>query len=530
VGENGTFSTQRRLSALDASYLYNESAANPLHVGVILIFEGHIPFDNIVRSIESRLHLLPRFLQRLAEVPFDFAFPAWEDDPDFQIENHLKRFELPPGVDQQRAIREALREYHPVLDRRRPLWEFLCFGGWPEERTAVVCKIHHALADGVSSVSMVKRLFDFSPEALPREPPAKRTHAVAAPSVWQRLVSAAHDLAIGQVRSFTDAMVESFQDPSVLANRNRQLQQALDKIAGPSGRQIVGTPWNTLPLSGSRDLVWLRASFGDYRAIRDAFGGSTGDVLLTVLTEGAGRYLKHHGYSTEGWLRVACPVNVRRDEELADYGNRVSMTFPTIPACPMDPIERLRMVCEETGRIKPDEVQTMDRLGLRWTGGFGSSLTGFPNGVFTSTLLNEMTPPSLAALVSRMELLRTNAAAAFIKAMGSPTCVGRLATPAPEINFVASHVSGAQAPAYLCGHRCLEQIGILPVCANLGYGVLVLSHSQTRCIGMSADLGVMPDLDRMKHYVETTFDELKIAARKKVPTAGPQRGRHTFAT
>lgn len=169
---NGPSSIQRRLSALDASYLYNESASNPLHVGVVLIFEGHIPFDNIVRSIEQRLHLLPRFRQRLAEVPFDLAFPAWEDDPDFRLENHLKRFELPPGIDQQRAIRGMLREYHPVLDRGRPLWAFLCFEGWPGKHTAVVCKIHHALADGPSGVRLVKRLFDLSPEALPPEPPA----------------------------------------------------------------------------------------------------------------------------------------------------------------------------------------------------------------------------------------------------------------------------------------------------------------------------------------------------------------------
>jgi len=322
----------------------------------------------------------------------------------------------------------------------------------------------------------------------------------------------------------TDAMVEAFRDPFAQVARNRQLQEAIAKIAGLPGRQIVTTPWNTLPLSGSRDLAWFQGSFSDYRAIRDAFGGGTGDVLLTVLTEGAGRYLKHHGYSTDGWFRIACPVNVRQGEEQADCGNRVSMTFPTVPACPMDPIERLKMVCRETDRIKPDEVQTLDRLGLRWTGVLGTSLGGFPNGVFTSTLLNEMTPPSLAALTSRTELLRMSAATAFIKVAGSLPCFGRLATPTPEINFVASHVTSAQAPAYLCGHRCLEQIGILPVCENLGYGVLVLSYNQARCIGMSADLGVMPDIDRMKHYVETTFNELKIAAAKASRTTTPSEG------
>jgi diacylglycerol O-acyltransferase len=530
VEGNGTSTIERRLSALDASYLYNESAANPLHVGVALIFEGRVPFDNIARSIEQRLHLLPRFRQRLAEVPFDLALPAWEDDPDFQLENHLERFELVPGIDQQRAIRRVLREYHPVLDRGQPLWKLLCFERWPGGHTALVCKVHHALGDGASSVRLIKRLFDFSPEASPPEPPTKRTPAAPLPSLSQRLVSAVHDLAIGQVKSFTDAMVEAFRDPSALVERNRKLQEAIGKIAGPAGRQIVETPWNALPLSGSRDLVCFQGSFSDYRAIREAFGGSTGDVLLAVLTEGAGRYLKYHGYSTHGWFRIGCPVNVRGGEEQADCGNRVSMTFPTIPACPMDPIERLRIVCHETARIKPDEIQAMDRLGLRWTGALGSSLGAFPNGVFTSSLLNEMAPPSLAALTSRAQLLRTNAVAALMKATGTLPCLGRLATLPSQTNFVVSHVSSARAPAYLCGHRCLEQIGILPVCENLGFGVLALSYSQTRCIGMSADLGVMPDLDRMKHYVETTFNELKMAAARKRLDHNCERRRHAIAT
>lgn len=531
VEANGTPSVKRRLSALDASYLYSESTANPLHVGVLLIFEGDIRFDDIVGSIEPRLHLLPRFRQRVAEVPFDLAFPAWEYDPDFRLKNHLKRFELPSEIDQQQAVRRVLYEYHPMLDRGRPLWELLCFQGWPGKCTAIVCKLHHALADGVSSVKLIKSLFDFSPKASPPEPAAKPLPAPPLPSLSHRLISAAHDLAMEQVKSFTGAMSEALRNPSALVEHNRQLQEAIGKIAGPPGRQIVATPWNTLSLSGSRDLVWFSGSFSDYRAIRDAFGGSTGDVLLTVLTEGAGRYLKHHGYSTEGWFRIGCPVNVRRGDEQIDCGNRVSMTFPTIPARPMDPIERLRIVCDETSRIKPDELQTMDRLGLRWTGAVGSSLyTGFPNGVFTSSFLNEMTLPSLAVLNFRTELLRANATAAFTKAAGALPCLGRPVTPTMDTNFVASHVSGARAAAYLCGHRCLEQIGILPVCENLGFGVLVLSYGQTRCIGMSADLGVVPDLDHMKQYVETTFNELKLAAAKERPSRNLGRSRSAIAT
>jgi WS/DGAT/MGAT family acyltransferase len=272
-------SSERRLSALDASYLYNESDTNPLHVGAVLIFEGHIPFGTVVKSIEQRLHLVPRFRQRLAAVPFDLAFPSWENDPDFQLENHLKRFELPPATNRQEAIRRALREYHLMLDRERPLWEFLCFEHWPGNHTALVCKFHHALADGASGVRLIKRLFDFSSEALLPAAPPNETQTVQSASPSQRLASAARDLVIGQVRSFTELMVETFQNPGAFGERNRRLQEAIGKIAGPPGRRIVSTPWNTLGLSGVRDLVWFRRSFRDYRAIRNSFGGSTDDVL-----------------------------------------------------------------------------------------------------------------------------------------------------------------------------------------------------------------------------------------------------------
>jgi diacylglycerol O-acyltransferase / wax synthase len=514
--------SERRLSALDASYLYNESARNPLHVGAVLIFEGHIPFDKIAKSIAQRLHLVPRFQQRLAEVPFDLAFPSWENDRDFQLENHLKRFELPPGTNQQQAIRQALHAYHPMLDRRRPLWEFLCVEQWPGKHTALVCKFHHALADGASSVRLIKRLFDFSPEVLPPAALPRETPAAQLVSPSQMLSSAARDLVMRQVKSFADLMVEAFQHPGAFGERNLRLQQAIDKIAGPPGRRIVSTPWNKLGLSGVRDLVWFRKPFSDYRAIRKSFGCSTDDILLTALTEGAGRYLQYHGYSTDGHFRIACPVSVRRGEEQAEYDNRVSMVFPTIPARPMDAVERLGIVCRETSRIKPYDLQTMDRLGLRWTGALGSHLGAFPTGVFTSTLLNEVTPPSLAALTSRMDLVRTDAAAALIRAIGAPQCRGSLTVLPPTVSFVTSHVASAQSPVYLCGHRCVEQVGILPVCENLGYSVLVLSYNQTRCVGMSGDVEVIADLARMKNYVEASFNELKSAAAKQSVTANAE--------
>src|SRR6202011_645275 len=182
----------------------------------------------------------------------------------------------------------------------------------------------------------------------------------------------------------------------------------------------------------------------------------------------------------------------------------------TIPAAPMDLVQRLKVVREETKRVTPDELQNLDRLGLRWTGGFRSdSYAGFPYGVFTSTFLDQMIPPNQMALRSRLELLGMDAAAAWKRITDWRPRPGNLFTPPPEISFVATYVPSVQAPVYLCGHRCLQQVGILPTGGNLGYGVAILSYNHDRYVAMSAQQSLMPDLDRMKGHVQAVFEELK---------------------
>jgi len=503
---------QPRLSALDAGYLYNESASNPLHVGAALVFEGHVPFDALLRSVEQRIHLLPCYRQRLAEVPFNLAHPALEDDPKFRLENHLKRFRLSHGIDERHAIREVFRNYQLLLDRSRPLWELLSFEGWPGGNTLVVSKVHHALVDGLASVRLTKRLFDHRPDAQPPEAPLRPRSVALQATAPQRFFGATREMMLSQMDAMTDVTIQALRDPRELADRNRQLIKAVNKMAGPPGRQIVAAPWNAGPAGEEHDLVWFGTPVSDYRAIRDTFGGTTNDVVLAILTEGAGRYLSYHGYSTTGWFRIACPVSVRRPDEPTDLGNRVSMMFPTIPAAPMDAVERLRVVRKETERVTPDELQNFDRLGLRWTGSFRSdSYAGFPSGVFTSTLLDRVAQPNLMALRACMELLGMDAAAKAKKMTDWRPRPGNLGPP-PAISFVATCVPSVQTPIYLCGHRCLQQIGILPVGGNLGYGAAVLSYNHVRCVAMAAEPRLMPDLDLMKGFVQAAFQELKLAA------------------
>src|SRR5208282_909901 len=140
--EQPTFKLKHRLSALDSAFLYAETAENPLHIGSLAIFEGHVHFDQLLDWIRDRIHLLPRYRQRLATVPFNLACPTVEDDPDFRLENHVKRFVLRPSLSEEEMVTAALRAYHPMLDRSRPLWEVLSFENWAGGNTCIVSKTH----------------------------------------------------------------------------------------------------------------------------------------------------------------------------------------------------------------------------------------------------------------------------------------------------------------------------------------------------------------------------------------------------
>ena len=522
----------RRLSALDASYLYNESSSNLLHLGVILIFEGHIPFDALLRSLARRIHLLPCYRQRLAEVPFNLAYPTLEDDAEFRLENHVRHFRLPSGIDERQGLRIVSSNFRRQLDRSRPLWEFISFEQWPGGKTLVVSKLHHALVDGLASVRLMKRLFDREPDAPGPAPAAEPWNPAPLPSPPQRLNCALRDRLINQTDTLAEITLEALRAPYELAARNQQLVEGIARIVGPPGRQIVATPWNAGATGDSYELTWFRASVRDYGTIRHAFGATTSEVLITILSEGAGRYLRHHGYSTDGWFRIATPVNVRQPEEPTDSGNRVSMIFPTVPATPMDPVERLQVVHQETERITPAEMRTLDGLGLRWTGSFGlDPNSGFPNGVFTSTPLEAMTAPSLVALTASGQLLGMDAAAACKKMTNWRPRPEAISMPAPQISFITTYVPSVAAPVYLCGHRCLEQVGLLPVGGNLGYGVAVLNYNHDRYIGMVAKPELLPDIECMKGHVQAAFMELKLAAdqKRRCETPGkpiaPQPGR-----
>jgi len=484
---------RRRLTTQDASFLYAESVSGPVHIGMLSIFDGRIPFNQLVRHIQERLHLLPRYRQRLVFAPFNLAHATLEDDPEFRLENHVKRHSFPEGTSEAEMIEAATRAFEPPLDRTHPLWEVHAFEGIEGSRTGLLCKIHHCLVDGVSWIELTKVLFDFDAES-PAPPPSGEPWTPAPlPSPSETFRSAAEDLAQAQAEAKRLAQ-ELSQNPEKLAQRTMQLEETARSLSEMFARPIVSTPWNGAPTTQRRSLVWSCYPFDGIRAIRNALGGTVNDVVLAMLSEGAARYLSQHGCRTDGLpLRIGCPVSVRREDELGTLGNRVSMMFPELPATPMGPVERLAAVTKETQLIKSGRAAELLALLMEsW----------------------DIVPPSQSALYSLYTSARLDSAAMWGAFTPMPPPSQRPTTSTFGINFVATNIPGVQAPQHLAGHRCRDNIFLLPIGGGAGYGVAILSYNQKLYFGMIAEPRLMPDVNLMKSLVDKVFEQLKDAAAK----------------
>ncbi len=484
-----------RLTGQDASFIYGESRNGPLHIGSLSFFEDQITYSELIRHFESRLHLVPRYRQRLIPLPLNFDHATLEDDPDFTIENHVKFHQLPADTSEAQLIEAALAVFRKPLDRNRPLWEVNLFNGFKGNRSVLMWSIHHCLVDGVSGMELLNVVMDLRPD-----PPATETNV----EPWSpKPLSGRLRQVIGAMLDGAQEQVDSMRRLSRVAPNFRSLVKDLRSDAGTLARlarqmtrPIAATPWNAGLVSQERTLAWLRTSFADIRAIRTAFGGTINDVVLTMLSEGAARYLRYHRGQPGAPFRIGCPVNVRGNDESGSLGNRVSMMFPELPAEPMDPVARLKLAAAETQRIKEaGEPQALERL--------------MSNGASAS--------PAFAAMLAGIATAAMDTAVSLQRIF--PSWARRAAQPL-GISFIATNVPGSQVPLYLAGHRMVDYIGLLPLGGNLGFGVTIVSYNQALYFTMMAAPNLMPDPDRMKSLVEQVFEELKQAAvAQSVPAA-----------
>jgi WS/DGAT/MGAT family acyltransferase len=347
--------------------------------------------------------------------------------------------------------------------------------------------MHHAIVDGVSGFDLLNKTMDFTPHPAPVEPPAEPWSPAALPSAGEALMRAVRDLVVEQIDTVTGNVMELIRDPMGALRRAQAAFTDSSRLMNESAQAAaVPTPWNTGAVTEERSAAWLKLPFAEFRAIRAAFGGTINDIVLTLLSEAAARYLKDHGWPTDGKLRIGCPVNVRRPGEQITLENRVSIMMPMMPARPTDVVERLRAISAETKRIKD---------------------SGAPYAV-EQLLSGNTVPPALLAAIGRSGAQQMEVMARFSKATNwKPSPAGPNA-PVTGINFMATNVPGPQTAWFLAGHEITEWVCAISLAGNLGLGVVITSYNQQMFISLVAEPRLLPDVECLKELVQQVFDEL----------------------
>ena len=467
-----------RLSASDLSFLAMEDGRAHMHIGSVSTYEagplrgpdGGTDLARILAFAEAQLHKQPRLRQRLVRVP-GFAQPGWVDDDRFNLRYHVRHTALPPPGDERQLKRLAGRILSQDLDRSKPLWEFWFVDGLDGDRVALIAKVHHCLADGISGVAVGNLLVGPDPDY---RPPPQRTWVPRPAPSGARMVldEAGHRLGapLRLVRT---------QRSSGGGGGGGASRAGVASLLGNVVHRGSPTPLN-VPLGPHRRFDWTSLPFAEVRRIGKHAGGTVNDTALAVATGALRRFLRQRGTRVEDLdVRAVVPVSVRRRDEQGAMGNRVSEMIAHLPLAEADPWQRLLAVVELTRGLKSS----------------GQSGTG--------DLVNQAIDLLPAQLVGPLFRLFTRSSAA---------------------NLIMTNVPGPRVPVYLLGARQLATYPVVPLLADQAVGFALMSYDRDLCWGVNADWDAVPDLHELVLAIEEGFAELSAAAPAGDPPAAAVAG------
>jgi diacylglycerol O-acyltransferase / wax synthase len=467
-----------RLSAIDASFLHQEKEASHMHVGALVIFEGPAPGTaEFAEHIRSRLRQVPRYRQKLAVPRFEMGRPFWVDDPNFNLDYHVRHTALPkPGSDDQ--LRQLVgRIFSQRLDRSKPLWEVWLVQGFEGGKFAVISKTHHALVDGVSGVDIATVLFDLQP--VPPEPPEDDGWtAEPEPSDTDMIAEGVKGLVRAPI-GLAGRAIGALGNPSRSIESAREAAEGIGEIVWAGLNPAPDVPLN-VPIGPHRRVRWVQSRLSDFKEIKDGLGGTVNDAVLAVVAGALGRWLRTRGVRTEGLeLRALVPVSIRSQDERGALGNRIAAMRGPLPVYVTDPVERLQLVQEGMGNLK----QSKQAVGAEVIAG-----------------LTDFAPPTLLAQASRLNFST------------------RL------FNLIVTNVPGPQFPLYLLGREMLEIVPIAFLPENHALAIAIMSYNGKVDFGLLGDYDAMSDLEEFGQMLEESLAELLKQARKRSKASAKANG------
>jgi diacylglycerol O-acyltransferase len=454
-----------RLSGLDASFLHLEHGATHMHVAGAIVCEGPAPpYEELVEHIVSRLHLVPRYRQRLAFVPLAQGRPTWVDDPHFNVAFHVRHTALPDPGDESQLRRLCGRVFSQALDRSRPLWELWLVEGLSEGRFALLSKTHHALVDGISGVDIVSVLFDTAADPVPAGP---------VPEWIPRPLPTDAQLLADALRERATVPAEILRGVRAALRGPERVLEGLARAAAGLGavaqvaQSAPPSPFN-VRIGPHRRFAWASGDLADFKAVKNALGGTVNDVVLAVVAGALGRYLERHGELDEDLvLRAMVPMSVRSDLERGALGNRVAAMWSALPVGVADPVERLLRISREMDGVK-DSAQAIGAQVL-------TELTGFA-------------PPTIMAQAARLQARQR------------------------MFNLVVTNVPGPQFALFMLGRRMQAIYPMVPLASNQALGIAIMSYDGHMFFGLGADYDTLPDLEDLADDLRTSLAELVAAA------------------
>jgi WS/DGAT/MGAT family acyltransferase len=447
----------QRVSSLDAGMLYAETPETPMHTMAVVILEpgpGPPPFEVMRRLLEERMHLLAPLRRRVVQGPLQIGDPHWIEDPEFDLDNHLRRTAIPtPGS--LRELAEFVGDFAGrLLERSKPLWEIALVEGLEGGRLAVVTKIHHASMDGGRVVALLLgHLFDSTPKGSALPPVGESRRRDREPSLAWFAADAARALATRPFHA-----LRAVGDLATTIGRGVRARGA-DRGNAARLLEAPATPFNGA-ITPHRAVAFADVAFGDLKIIKRAFGTTINDVVVAAGCGAVRSWLLAHGGLPERPLVVSIPVAVRSEGE-ADAGNRISMILVHLPVQTEDPVERLMSIREETRRARAEH------------GRVGGDLVQ----QFTDVLTSVAVPWLLTHL---MELYSASHLADRIP---------------PFWNLVISNLPGPSTPLYGGGAKVLQIYPLGPVQLGSGLNLTVLSAMNRLCLGVMACREMVPDVE-----------------------------------
>ena len=458
-----------RLSWGDTLFLHLEREGMPLNVACVCVFESEIPLDDCIRFIESKLPLIPRYLKRLVAPPFNIGLPSWEYDPAFNILRHVREVTLQHGTDAElRTL--AGKILSTVMDRQHPLWDMTFVHGLKGNRSGLILRLHHCLADGIAGIGILNVLMDASPVA-PRLPRRKLRHQAPPP---RGVVTSIANTIIDSYSEFANRILNALTDLSSVAERFAANPESLAMNEFSSLFPELSAPTERLRFNvlyrGPQKFACAEIPLPDIKAIRGACGATVNDVILALVTATIRRYLELHGdHLKRRLLRIMVPVNLRGSASPDELGNRISLVPVTIPLDLRNPRKLLAAVHKRTEFLKRVHV---------------AELVSFAGGLIG------MFPTSGRALGGYV--------------------LSRL--PFTPFNMVCTNVPGPQHPLYLLGRKILHCYPYVPVGGEMALNCAILTYNGTAYFGFSGDVHAAPDLRRLETLLKLSFTELREAA------------------